>query len=214
VALTSWVVVPSRPSLRKSPRQARSRALVDAIVSAAMELVERDGTDFRLSDVAERAGVSPGSLYQYFPSREALLGALIDRQIETDRAALALWLPTLENVTSGQLSAALVDGILGLYGSRPRLFAGMLRALEELQRADDVRGLVAELCANLTDALGRTFPESSASEREKAAQAVVFAGLGIVRETVLQRPEELGNEGLRRLMLTMTESTFSALRRD
>ncbi len=181
---------------------------------AAMDLVERDGVEFRLSAVAERAGVSPGSLYQYFPSREALLGALIDRQVEMDRAALEQWLPMLESATADQLAAALVDGLLGLYGARPRLFAGMLRALEELGRADDVRGLVAELCAKLTDVLGRTFPGSSVAEREKAVQAVVFAGLGIVRETVLQRPEELRNESLRKLMLTMTESTLSALRRD
>jgi AcrR family transcriptional regulator len=167
-----------------------------------------------LSEVAERAGVSPGSLYQYFPSKESLLGALIDKQIEVDRATLAPWLPQLENADAEELSVLLVDGLLALYGARPRLFAGMVRAFELVQRGADVRALVAELCGKVADALGRSFPEVNLEERAQAAQAVLFAGLGIVRETVLERPDGLRDEGLRKLMLAMAESTFSALRRD
>lgn len=75
---------PKRPGPRKSPKQARSMATVAAIVEAAARILEQHGhTGFSTNAVAELAGVSIGSLYQYFPSKEALLGTLMAR--ETDR---------------------------------------------------------------------------------------------------------------------------------
>ncbi len=70
-----------RPALRKTPRQARSTETLSIIVEAAARVLEQAGLgSFTTNAVAERAGVSIGSLYQYFPSKEALIGALIVRE--------------------------------------------------------------------------------------------------------------------------------------
>jgi AcrR family transcriptional regulator len=64
-----------RSDPRKIPRQKRAVATVDAIVeSAARILRERGYEATSVNEVARRAGVSVGSLYQYFPSKEALVG--------------------------------------------------------------------------------------------------------------------------------------------
>lgn len=78
---------------RKAPRQARSRATCDAILQAAAHILERQGSDTLTTNlVAEVAGVSIGSLYQYYPTKEAILAELIRamrQQMHDDMSAAA-----------------------------------------------------------------------------------------------------------------------------
>ena len=69
-----------RTAPRKRPRQARSKATVDAILEAAARILERDGYEAaNVNEIARVAGVSTGSLYQYFPTKEALVAAVAER---------------------------------------------------------------------------------------------------------------------------------------
>jgi AcrR family transcriptional regulator len=71
------------------PRQDRSEKLVDAILTAAVRVLERDGAArFTTARVAERAGVSVGSLYQYFADKEAILVRLQEREWSETAALL------------------------------------------------------------------------------------------------------------------------------
>jgi AcrR family transcriptional regulator len=65
---------------RKQASQGRSRATVDALIEATARILVTEGFDRASTNrIAAKAGVSVGSLYQYFPSKEALVGAVIDR---------------------------------------------------------------------------------------------------------------------------------------
>ncbi len=67
---------------RRRPKQSRSRATWDAILEAASQILERDGAaGFNTASVAERAGVSIGTLYQYFPDKQAILLAAAEREM-------------------------------------------------------------------------------------------------------------------------------------
>lgn len=66
--------------VRKQPRQARSRQMVEAVLQAAAEVFAQVGYARATTNrMAERAGVSVGSLYQYFPDKDSLLGSLLER---------------------------------------------------------------------------------------------------------------------------------------
>ncbi len=68
---------------RKGPQQQRSKVTVSAILDATVRVLEQEGSDAATtSRIAEVAGVSVGTLYQYFANRDAILDALQDREFE------------------------------------------------------------------------------------------------------------------------------------
>lgn len=73
--------------MRRVPQQARSQERVDLILDTAAELfVEVGYESVTTNGIAARAGISIGSLYQYFPDKDAILHALADRYLEQLRA--------------------------------------------------------------------------------------------------------------------------------
>ena len=75
---------------RRRPKQSRSRATWEAILEAAAQILERDGpARFNTASVADRAGVSIGTLYQYFPDKQAILVAAAQREVSAREPARA-----------------------------------------------------------------------------------------------------------------------------
>jgi AcrR family transcriptional regulator len=71
--------------LRKLPTQSRSKITVEAILQATTHILLAGGTNaLTTNHVAERAGVSIGSLYQYFPNKESLIAALIEQHVQQE----------------------------------------------------------------------------------------------------------------------------------
>lgn len=78
---------------RRIPRQSRATTTVDAILTAALQLLEAGGVDeLTTNHVAERAGVSIGTVYQYFADKQAILSALAERSAATVRDSIAAML--------------------------------------------------------------------------------------------------------------------------
>jgi AcrR family transcriptional regulator len=90
LALAAWKMT-QRPltNPRKDATQHRSRATVDALVEATARILVREGFDKASTNrIAEVAGVSVGSLYQYFPGKEALVAAVIERHQQDIRQVI------------------------------------------------------------------------------------------------------------------------------
>ena len=67
-------------SLKKQPKQARSQDMVETLLQATTRILRKEGrARLTTNRVAEVAGVSVGSLYQYFPNKQSLLDALSER---------------------------------------------------------------------------------------------------------------------------------------
>jgi AcrR family transcriptional regulator len=96
---------------RKTPRQQRAQATVQAILEAAAQIIGQSGlAAFNTNAVAERAGVSIGTLYQYFDGKDAIMAALIRRTQAERTEALATVLAG-EYVTVAELVRAVVKAI-------------------------------------------------------------------------------------------------------
>ncbi len=74
---------------RRTPRQARSRAKVERILVSARELLIAEGPDaFNTNRIAREAGIGIGSLYEYFPDKQAILDQLLDEMAEREARAI------------------------------------------------------------------------------------------------------------------------------
>jgi AcrR family transcriptional regulator len=108
-------------TVRRSPVQQRSRERVQRILAAATELIASQGSDaLRMSEVADSAGISIGSLYQYFADKNALVRALAERFQVEGRACIEAGLAKASNIASfGDAFANLIDIYYGLFLAEP-----------------------------------------------------------------------------------------------
>ncbi|HEX5378059.1 MAG TPA: helix-turn-helix domain-containing protein [Phenylobacterium sp.] len=116
--------MPTPPAIapRKRPRQARAAATVAAVIEAAAHILEAEGLNgFNTNAVAARAGVSIGSLYQYFPGKDAILAALIRQEAEAFDAALTQAVARTGELGTTGAVALLARVAVRHQASRPRL---------------------------------------------------------------------------------------------
>ncbi|AKF05387.1 TetR/AcrR family transcriptional regulator [Sandaracinus amylolyticus] len=138
---------------RKAPVQRRSTQTVEAILGAAARiLVSRGWSELTTNHVAKRAGVSIGTLYEYFPGKEALVTALVERHLERAEALLAsraselaMGCPSVD-----ALSRAIVETMVALHEDAPRLHRALF---EEVPHPPAIRARVRAIEARHTDAL-------------------------------------------------------------
>ena len=98
---------------RKSPVQARSTASVDAILEATLQVLLQVGKErLTTTKVALRAGVSVGTLYQYFPNKSALLKAALKRHLDEVADAIELVCDQEKGHSLEQMAAALMTAFL------------------------------------------------------------------------------------------------------
>jgi AcrR family transcriptional regulator len=102
---------------RNQPQQPRSRATVAVILDAAIRVLDREGFDaLTTSRVAEVAGVSVGTLYQYFAHRDAIVTALQDRELERAGAMLERVLAGAHTQSNHELARGVVLELLAARG--------------------------------------------------------------------------------------------------
>jgi AcrR family transcriptional regulator len=111
---------------RKRPLQTRSQQTVDDILEASTRILERDGlAGFTTNAVAERAGVSIGSLYQYFPNKDALAVALIEREQQALVDQLADAVAAAAGATLEAGLRILLTAALAGHRRKPRMTAAL-----------------------------------------------------------------------------------------
>jgi AcrR family transcriptional regulator len=180
------------PAARRTPTQARSRERLERIQAAACELIARTGSDqVKMSEVAALAGISIGSLYQYFPDKAALIRSLAERYNIESRRCIEAALAEVSDLPS-LLKAfdALVDVYLDVVMAEPvmrDIWSGMQadKQLMALQLAESrVQG------ALLADAMRKVHPSLAAGRIERCAFLVWELGEAAVRLAITVEPEE------------------------
>jgi len=178
-----------RLSPRKTPRQERSRATVDALLEATTDILIREGyARLTTNRIAERAGVNIASLYQYFPGKEAIVAELRRRHGADQRAALR---QVLAEHTAGELEStirALVSvGVAG-HAHAPRLHRVFTEEIPALGYRD-----IAAIDAPIFEAMRRFLQEAEADVRDVdlALWMIATASGAVLHRAAVERPEDL-----------------------
>ena len=118
---------PKKTLVRRQPKQRRARVTVEAVLDSVAKVLKRDGVDaVTTNHIAEVAGVSIGSIYQYFPDKRAIFTALHRRHVqEIDRLIEST---LIEHATSSldDLMRAMVEAMVDAHTGDPELYQLMM----------------------------------------------------------------------------------------
>jgi AcrR family transcriptional regulator len=129
----------TRTDPRKSASQKRSRITVNALLEATARILVREGFDKASTNrIAEVAGVSVGSLYQYFPSKEALVAALIDRHSQAVMGIVQAELAQAANLPMEQAVRKLVAVAVKAHRIDPNLHRVLSEQIPRVGRLERV----------------------------------------------------------------------------
>ena len=182
---------------RKSARQSRSQATVDAILVAAEELFARGGIEgVTTSQIAERAGVSVGSLYQYYPSKEAILGELIDRHTEQTIARLAERLQDLAHRPIAEVLREIVEVLLEADTIDLNLHRVFLDKLPDAGRAMERQNEIRRATTVVRALLEQRKDELRPRDLDLAAFVLAQSLEAVTNAAVFEFPERLRDPAL------------------
>lgn len=116
----NWPPPVQLPTPRKRPNQSRSRALVDAVAQACLRILDEEGDEaLTVARIAEVSGAAVGSIYQYFPNKDAIVAMLYERVLDQEAAQLLLMRDRLAGVP---LTSALREILANIIRVELRLF--------------------------------------------------------------------------------------------
>lgn len=205
---SSHLPSPGRPTLkpRKLPSQARSTVTVEAILEATIQVLVDVGKE-RLTTtlVAFRAGVSVGTLYQYFPNKSALLQAALRRHLETVSAALLAVCKEYKSRGLLEMGTAIVSAYIDAKMRRVQESAALYAVSSDV----DGMAIAKSASARVHKAVVEVFAsarEGLTKDPELIATGVLAAMHGIARTLLESKSPERLVESLRQELLAIVHA--------
>ena len=205
-----------RPQIasRKQPQQVRSTELVAAVLQAATQVLAEEGaTRFTTARVAEKAGVSVGSIYQYFPNKASILFRLqVDEWMQTTKMLRNL----LEDASTPHLERlrTVVHAFLRSECEEAEVRGALNDAAPLYRDSPEARQIRAESDQMIDAFMREALPEASATSRERVGD-LIFTTLGTVGTSFSQtRRTKAEIKAYADVMADMFCAYLQALRQD
>jgi len=198
---------------RRKPSQERAREKVELILEAATRIIDEDGLDgLTTNRIAQVAGISVGTLYQYFDDKAAIVRVLGQREMKsvTDKIIATLMAPT--HGTPAEPARVLVDTVFGAFGGRSNVHRILLEyalARGQASSVDTSPNLIANLLAS-----GGLRRADGTSLRLTPAEAFVltFAFTGVTRASMGPQASGVSREDIKEALLFLITSDLTAKR--
>jgi AcrR family transcriptional regulator len=206
----------TRTTPRRIPKQGRARATVDAIIEAAAHLLISRGYEAATTNhIAERAGVSIGSLYEYFPDKAAIVAEVARRRISMEVAAIETALAAGADDDDGTEHAsdpgspraallAMVADMAERYSQSAALDTALLEQLGPLEVARFLRAAEAKV-VRLTQKYLTRHTAAVRSSDQATAFVIVHALRGVLVAAAAHEPRLLRSNEFRRATAALVD---------
>lgn len=186
---------------RKRASQERSRATVDALIEATARILVRDGFDRASTNrIAHEAGVSVGSLYQYYPGKEALVVAVIERHNQDLMKVVRDALAEVEAQPLEQGARKLVAAAIEAHRVDPDLHRVLAEQTPRIGALENVEAFNSEAYGLFRTYLERHRDQLRVVDLELAAFVCVTSIEALTHTAVLHRSDILSDEAVETLV--------------
>ncbi len=186
---------PAPENMRKAPTQERAQRTIEAIFQATAQIVENEGEGaLTTNKVARQAGFSIGTLYQYFPSKEAILLAMINRERRRvlDRLQALLTRAVQERGDPQAVVRELVHTLVESFGSGPKHRRAMIRLAWRMDHHENITQALREAAERNAFALGQLDDASLRRTTPAMMFVATRAVMGAIRSASLEDSPLLG----------------------
>lgn len=188
---------------RKQPVQARSEATVEALFEASIQVLLAVGyRKFTTTRVAERAGVSVGSLYQYFPNRQALVTAVVERYLAGIRTTIEQHCRELSGCTLDPQVTGLVDAVVAAKWARIEISRALHEPLADIGGTQLVNAFAVKIAGSVAEVL-RSCADVSFRDVERLALLIVISCNALLQAAITDESGALDREAVRAHMRAM-----------
>ncbi len=182
---------------RKRPRQTRSKETVETILAATARILIKLGFDgLTTNAVAELAGVSIGSLYQYFPNKQALVAALIERRLDEKNANTHRELARVAQLPFPEAVRTMIRLTIENYAASPELSRVLIEQVPRVGRMARIAELHTGTLQIVAALLAARRDELAVRDPEMAAFVCVSSIEAIAQRAALFQPERLRDPAL------------------
>jgi AcrR family transcriptional regulator len=204
----------ARTNPRKSASQERSRLTVNAILEATTRVLVKEGYDHASTNkIAAVAGVSIGSLYQYFPSKEALVAAVSERHshevLQLVRNALVKMAARPVEVAAREFVSVAIEA----HRVDPRLHRVLAEQVPRIGRLENVEAINQDVYGLIRGYLDAHRDEIKVADLDLAAFICVTAVDALTHAAVLRRPDILTGEKAEQFVDEVTDLVIRYLQK-
>ena len=194
-------------SPRRHPRQQRADRTIRTLLDATARVLVRDGYDGASTNkIAREAGMSIGTLYQYFPNKEAIVLALARRTGEHEVAAVRETLTQLSEAPLPQVAEQLITLLIERHRVEPALHRVFITQVPQTGKLAAIREMDDRAAALLGDYLRSRRPHLTDTAIERQLFVVMHAAEGLVHQAVIERPEYLEDPAFARELVQLIVS--------
>ena len=181
-----------RTKPRKSPTQQRSQLTVAALLKATAHILVKEGYESASTNrIAEAAGVSIGSLYQYYPSKEALVAAVVDRHMGEMMQLLRAAVDRVRGEPVEVATREIVRVMIDAHRVDPRLHRALVEQVPRVGRLENVRAIDREAYTLIRAYLEAHRDELRVADLDVASFVCVATVEALTHAAVVNRPDVL-----------------------